>query len=407
MMLLFAIAFRNVLRQRRRSLLTCLSMTGGYILCCLSFSLVEGSYNHIIEIFTLDHTGHIQIHQDNYLTRPNVHKAIENTDQVESVLDKHPDVLGFTPRIFSPSLAYANDNNTPVQVIGVDPEREANTTRLRQKVAEGNYLDSGLNENGYFQAMIGRSVADLLDAGIGDELILISQGADGSIANDIFIIQGIVGTKTSWDRLNVFLPVNAARQFLSMGHEAHEYALLLDSSDAARTVATELQRQLPSLTISPWQEVEATFYRTMQSDKRGNLVTLGIIIFIVFIGVLNTVLMSVLERTREFGVLKAIGSRPRLIATMILLETTVLAVFSATLGFLLSLPIIGWFSLRGFALEQSVDVGGMEFGYLTGEFSAYVFAMPALIILASAILVSVPPGIRAARILPRQALGSH
>ncbi|MBD3648367.1 MAG: ABC transporter permease, partial [Pseudomonadales bacterium] len=320
MPLLFTIAFRNVLRQRRRSLLTALSMTGGYILCCLSFSLVEGSYNHIIEIFTRDHTGHIQIHQGNYLTRPNIHKSIDRTDDVESVLGNHPAVVSFTPRIFSPALAYANDNNTPAQVIGVHPSREAKTSRLEEKVGAGNYLSPAPNRDGYFNALIGRSIADLLEANVGDELILISQGADGSIANDIFIIQGIVGTRTSWDRLNVFLPIDAARQFLSMGNEAHEYTLLLESSDEARSVTGDLASKLPELTISPWQEVEATFYRTMQSDKQGNLVTLGIIIFIVFIGGLNTVLMSVLERTREFGVLKAIGSRPRLIATMIFLE---------------------------------------------------------------------------------------
>lgn len=406
-MLLLKIALRNIFRQRRRSILTGLSMTGGYILCCLSFSLVEGSYGNVIRIFTEDHTGHIQIHKDDYLRRPNVHKSISRLDEVEAALAAEPAVDSFAPRIFSPALAYAHDNNAPVQVVGVDPVREARTTRLEDKVVKGEYPGNRPNANGYFPAMIGRGVADLLEAETGDELILISQGADGSIANDIFIIEAIVGTRDSWDRQHVYLPLVAARQFLSMGNEVHEYALLLNDIDKARTVATRLQETLNFLTVSPWQEVEETFYKTMRSDKKGNQFTLGIVVFIVFIGVLNTVLMSVLERTREFGVLKAIGSRPILISQMILLETTMLALLSIAVGFLVSLPIITWFTYVGFALDQPVDIGGLQFGFLQGELSFYVFMMPTLIILGSAILVSLPPGIRAARVVPRDALASH
>jgi putative ABC transport system permease protein len=406
-MLILKIAFRNILRQKRRSMLTGLSMAGGYILCVLSFSLVEGSYGNIIDIFTLDHTGHIQVHKDNYLRRPKIYKTITDRQAVETVLADNDDVSNFTPRVFAPALAYAGNKTSPVQVLGVDVVLEPTTSRLAQKVQRGAYLDANPDDKGYFKAMIGQGIADTLLLDIGDEIVLISQGADGSIANDIFIISAVVGNRTSYDRLGVYLPLQAAQTFLSLGNSVHEYAIVIENKNDSETVARNLQDELTGLKVSPWQEVEETFYRTMQSDKQGNHFTLGIVIFIVFIGVLNTVLMSVLERTREFGVLRAIGSRPVEIIKMIFLETTLLACISIGIGVILSAPLIGWFTQVGILLPEPVDMGGIEFQYMKGEFSWYVFTVPMLLILGFSAAVSIPPGLRAAHILPRDALGSH
>lgn len=406
-MLVLKLAFRNILRQKRRSLLTGLSMTGGYVLTVFSLSLLEGSYGNVIDIFTLDHTGHIQIHKDDYMRRPKIYKSIEQRESLEAMLTSLDDVKSFSPRVFAPALAYAGNKTSLAQVLGVDVEREPTISRLALKVKMGTYFDSTLNSDGYFQAMIGQGIADSLRLSIGAELVLISQGADGSIANDIFIISAIVGNKTSYDRLGVYLPLEAAQAFLSLGNRVHEYAMLVEDKNSNEEIASNLQAMLPELTISPWQEVEETFYHSMQADKQGNYFSMGIIVFIVFIGVLNTVLMSVLERTREFGVLRAIGSRPIEIIKMVFLETTFLAIISIALGLVLSIPIILWFTHVGFLLPEAIDMGGIEFQHMKGEFSLVVFAAPAALILGFAGAVSLPPGLRASRILPRDALGSH
>jgi len=406
-MLILKLAFRNILRQKRRSLLTGLSMTGGYILTVFSLSLVQGSYGNVIDIFTLDHTGHIQIHKENYLRRPKMYKSIEQRDLVETTLTNRDDVKSFTPRVFAPALAYAGNKTSLARVLGVDVEREPNTSRLAEKVHTGDYFNSVPNADGYSQAMIGQGIANTLHLSIGDEIVLISQGADGSIANDIFIVHAIVGNKTSYDRLGVYLPLKAAQSFLSMGNRVHEYALLVDNKSNNQAIAASLQAALPELTVSPWQEVEETFYHSMQADKQGNYFSMGIIVFIVFIGVLNTVLMSVLERTREFGVLRAIGSRPIEIIKMVFLETTFLASISIAIGVVLSIPLILWFTEVGILMPEPVDMGGIEFQHMKGEFSLLVFAAPAALILGFAAAVSLPPGLRASRILPRDALGSH
>ena len=204
-MLTLKIAYRNVFRQRRRSLLTGLSMTGGYILFVFSYSLLEGSYSGIIDIFTLDNTGHIQIHKDDYLDRPKIYKSIQASTELENHLSNHDEVKSFTPRVFSPALAYAGDKTVPSRVIGVDPTLEPKVTRLEEKVSDGKYFDTSPNADGYFQSMIGKGVAISLDLEIGDEIILISQGADGSIANGIFSVSAVIGNRTSFDRMAVYL----------------------------------------------------------------------------------------------------------------------------------------------------------------------------------------------------------
>ena len=387
--------------------MTALSMAGGYMLFVFSMSLLEGSWSNVVDIFTLDHTGHIQVHKDDYAKRPKIHKTIENPAVVETTLKNHEDVTGWAPRVYSSALAYGGNKTSIAQIFGIDPELEPTVTRILQKVSAGQYFSDQPNADGYFSAMIGRGLANSLRLDVGDEIVLISSGADGSIANDIFIITAIIGNTTSFDRLGVFLPLTVAQEFLSIGGEVHEFALLARNKHDNEQLAVALQSLMPSLNVSPWQQIEATFYRTMQSDKQGNYFTMALIVFIVFVGVLNTVLMSVLERTKEFGVLKSIGCRPSELVKLIFIETVMLASISISVGLALILPVIVWFTEVGIKLDISVDMGGVVFDTMKGDLSAYVVFMPMGFMLLTAALISLPPGLRAARILPRVALGSH
>ena len=411
MSLLFKLAFRNIFRQRRRSVLTALSIGGGYLLCTLSFSLLEGSYNNLIELFTLTRTGHVQIHQGDYLDRPKLHSAISDYSSIGTRLDGNTSVRSYSYRIFAPALAYSDKGNYPARVIGIDLDREQQTTLIKDKITKGSYVQNEPDQDGYYSVMIGEGIAESLKLGLGDELILISEGADGSVANDIFKVGALIGSQDIGEKGNVYLPLGAAQEFLAMGGQVHEIVIVLDAYQQAerfaRALQQELQQQLPDLSVSPWQEVEADFYKSMQSDKQGNQATLGIILFIVFIGVLNTVLMSVLERTREFGVLKALGTRPATILTLVTLETTLLASMSVAVSVLVSLPIMYWFATVGFSLAEPIDVGGIAFSAFRGEVSVYVFGIPILLLLGFAILVSIPPGLRAAKIAPTRAMSSH
>ena len=408
-MLVIKLALRNILRNRRRSILTILSMGSGYLLLSFMLAMTEGSYNNIIDIFTRDHTGHVQIHKGNYLQRPSLYKTIDNVDSLIKKLEKNDLVTSIALRIYGPSLAYGREKTFPANVIGIDPQLEAETTYLKNKVQQGTYLSNGMTINGYFPAMIGKALATNLHLDVGDELVLISQGIDGSIANDIYEVTAIVGTSESYERMNVYLSLDAMRQFLSMGNQVHELAISLTHQSYARQFAADWAKEegsRNSLNADPWQVVEHAFYNSMQADKQGNYISMGILIFIVSIGVLNTVLMGILERTREFGVLKAIGTRPLAVFKLIMLESSLLAIASCLFGLIFAFPANYWLTHVGISLPEPIDMGGILFETMLGEITLFSMGLPALVVIGSTLLVSLIPGIRAARISPLQALQS-
>ena len=188
------------------------------MLFVFSFSLLEGSWGNIVEIFTLDSTGHIQMHKDDYVDKPKIYKSIQDRQAAEDAIKSIEGIASYAPRVFSAALGYAGDKTSMARVIGVDPELEPTVTRLKQKVSEGDYFDSSPDGDGYFKAMIGAGVAINLKIGVGDEIVLISQGADGSIANDVYNVSAIIGNRTSFDRIAVYLPLAPAQNQSSYLH---------------------------------------------------------------------------------------------------------------------------------------------------------------------------------------------
>jgi len=406
MRLILKMAFRNIFRQRRRSLLTGLMMAGGFLLFSVFIGIADGSYGNIINVFIRDHTGHLQIHRQGYLDRPSLYKTIANPQGILTEIQALPHVRSLTPRVFGPALAFVGKKTTGVQVIGVDPVHEPETTNLVHKIAQGRFFTSPAAP----EVVIGSGLADVLGLKLGDELSLVGQGADGSIANDNFKVSGILSKDSgAFDRMNCYMTLATAQNFLALDNRVHEIAVLLDDQELARATAAAIAQKLgdPSLDVEPWQVVEREFYHAMQVDLEGNYVTQMVILLIVAIGVLNTVLMSILERTREFGVLRAIGTRPVAVFRLIVYETVLLSLMAIAAGALLSLGLNYYFSLHGIAMPTPIEWGGMRWDKILSEVSWKTLWLPGLVTFLSALLVSVPPGIRAARIAPVQALRSH
>lgn len=383
-------------------------MAFGYLMASVSLSIAEGSYGGVIDLFTKDHTGHVQIHYKDFLDRPTLYKQIKDLDEVLATIESDPNVAAATPRVLTQTLAYGNDKSALASVVGIDPEREKKTTFLGRKVFQGEYLTGELTEDGYDRVMIGIGIANSLKVSLGDEIILIGQGADGSIANDIYVVSGIVGTKDSFEKQKIFMSLDAAQRFLSMGPAAHEIAIVVGHHSKAEEAALAVEALLanPDLSVESWQVVEKTFYETMVADKAGNYVSIVVIMAMVAIGVLNAVLMSTLERTREFGLLKAVGTRPKQIFAMIVTETMVLGFWGCIFGAICAWPLNRYLSIEGIPMPQAMDVGGIPFDRILGEISFASMVVPAIIVLATALIVSLLPGTKAARVTPVKALGS-
>ena len=405
MMLILKIAFRNIFRQKRRSLLTGLSLLGGYVLFSVAIGITEGTYSNIIDAFTQDHTGHVQIHRQGYLDRPSINRTIADPGAIDARLATLPEIVAFSPRVIGGALAYGNDKTLPVQVRGVDIEREQRTTRLGDKIRAG--LIARSDGRGAF---VGVTVARNLGLSPGSELVLISQAADGSVANDRYRVDAVIGTEESADARAVYLPLASAQDFFALGERVHEFAIRLRSHREAERVVTEIRARLGdlpearALSVEPWQVVEQDFYRAMTIDKSGNVVSLGILMLIVAVGVLNAILMTILERTREYGVAKAIGTSPGAVFGTIVFESVFLAFLSVVAGFPLALAFGRWFERVGIDLGTPIDISGVIYRKMLGEVSAYTLFLPAIVVIATAIAASLWPAWKAARVRPIDAL---
>jgi len=339
-MILFKIALRNIKKQKRRSFFTAVSMIVGFVLLSITIAFNEGGYGNVIKSFTEAKTGHVQLHHKEYLDKPGLYKNFEWNEKLEKTLSSVKSVKNVSPRLFSGALAFIDKKTTATQIKGIVPELEAGLTALDKKIGKGRYLSSGEKIN---EVLITNSLAEILKADVGSELILISQGADGSIANDKFVVGGILlKDLDSLENNTVFMPLDTAQVYLTLDGKIHETAIITDDYRNSFESATQISQALFSAGIKdvasePWEVVEQQFFTSMNADKQGTVIVYIVIILIVGIGVLNTVLMSILERMREYGVMKAMGTTPLFIFNSIALETLLLSVFASIAGFFLSL----------------------------------------------------------------------
>ena len=397
------IALRNVLRQKQRSLLTAMMMAGGFVLCSISLGTSYGTYSHIIDTFTRNFTGHIQIHGRGYLEGPSLYNTISDGEALGARLAGLPEVQAWTTRVYSPVLVFLGQKTAAARLVGVHPLREGRTSRLKEKVKRGRFVAQEPTR----EVVIGEGLAAVLQAEIGDEIALIAQGADGSFANDLFEVVGLVGDAAGADaRTGCYVHIRAAQDFLALDRRLHEMAVVLEdharAEEAAQRLAAVLDDQ--TLEVAPWQVVERGFHQAMQADVKGMWVSFLIIMIIVAVGVLNTVLMAILERTRELGVLRALGTRPRQIFQLVVLETAFLAGMSIAAGAVISLACNYLISIYGIPMPTAVDYGGMQFSRIRSSIAPGTLWIPAAVTLGTAVGVSVFPGLRAARIAPVEAL---
>lgn len=399
-------AFRNIFRQKRRTIFTGMSMLAGFYLAVVFIGWSDGSYNRIINAFTSNRLGHIQIHEKTYLDKPSLYKTIDDLSRVAQSLAEIDEVRSWAPRLFSAGLVSVREKSAGARIIGIDPEKEIATTHFDKKIIEGRPFSAAPSH----EAVIGKGLAKILNARLGDEIVIISQAADGSIANDLYSIIGIASTGDDFsDRMSFYLHLRDAQELLVLDGRVHEIAITVDKlshvSDVTDMIISKLDN--PDLAVDPWQVFAKSFYQAMQADKEGMWIMLVIIVVIVAVGVLNTVLMSVLERRREYGLLRAIGTKPREIIRLVLLEVTILAVFSILLGAVLGLGTNSLLSSHGIKFGEGFTYGGMTFDTMYTEVNTRSFLIPAVTVLLCSTLVSLYPSFKAAKTEPAKTMRMH
>ena len=403
--MLLKMAFRNVLRQKRRSLFTILAMVVGFAFASIMIGWQDGSYNYIIDIFTRAYLGHIQIHVKDYLDEPSIYKNIENYESVGDSIMNIEGVEAWAPRLFAAGLASVGEQSTAVQITGIDPILENNTTNFDKRVKEG----ESLSENQSHNVLIGKGLAKSMEAKIGDTLVIVSQAADGSIANDMYRIIGFVESgDVASDRMSVYMSLDDAQELMVLEGRVHELVVIISELEEVDKYVKLIEKKLneDKLEVLSWKEVNKTFYETMQADRVSADVMYSIIMLIVAIGVLNTILMAVLERTREFGLLKALGTRPLQVFVLIMVEVLLMSIIGIAVGTVIGTTGNYILSKHGIKITP-MDVAGITFDTMIAEINAKSIVAPSILILITSIIVSLIPAFKAARTVPAKTMRFH
>ena len=405
-MMTLKIAFRNIFRQKRRTVLTGLAMIVGFTLSSVFIGWSDGTYSDMIAMFTQNRIGHIQVHQGDYLDKPSLYKTMDDYEAIGQTIGGVKGVEAWTPRVYSAGLGSVSEKSTTVQIIGIDVAREVQATRFDKKIVEGKVISAQPAR----EAVLGKGLARVLSATIGDEFVIVSQAADGSIANELYGIVGIAesGDDTT-DRIACYLHIGDAQELLVLEGRSHEIVVIISNINRVLKTTKSVEAALDdsTLDVASWQIVAKDFYRAMQADKQGDAIARIIIMLIVAIGVLNTVLMSVLERTSEYGVLKAVGTKPMQIFWLVICEVFIIALGSIVMG--VGLGVLGNYllSIYGITMPEELTYGGIKFETMYAEINARSLIIPAVTVMLSALIVSLFPALKAARILPARAMRAH
>jgi ABC-type lipoprotein release transport system permease subunit len=343
-------AWRNIWRNPRRSILTVCAITFASVLLVFMLSFQFGSYETMINTSVKISTGHLQVQAEKYLEKKSIRYTIPDPDKITAVLNVIPDVAAYTLRGQAFSLISSEDRTYGAVVTGIDPQREAKVSRIKKLMRQGNFL----TEHDVNQAVVGRLLAKNLRVTIGDELTLLGQGRDGSIAATVMQVKGIFGSGIDeFDRSTLQIPLSTFQEVFSMDHAVHEVVVIAKSLSDVSEIKAEIQAALSdldkgkSLKTLDWQELMPGLRQAIEMDLVSGLIFYGLLLIVVAFSILNTFLMAIFERKKEFGVMMAIGTTPRRMTKVLLIESMTMTAIGIAIGIMLGIGITYYFQLYG------------------------------------------------------------
>lgn len=401
---LLKISWRNVWRNKARSLVIILAIAcglwGGTFATALMTGMIEQKFNSTIR----NQVSHIQVHHPEFIRENQTEFVVTDLEKLEAKLAGSPEVLAWSARTLSNGMIANASMTSGIEILGIDPDQEDLTTNFRESVIEGDYLETG----GRNPILIGKKLADKMKISSGNRIVLTFQDIHGDITSASFRVSGIYRTaNTSNDERNVYVRQTDLLTLLGKEGLANEVAILLHNLDDVPAFRDELKTEFAENEIRSWAQISPELNYLNQFTGLMMMILLIIILMALAFGLLNTMLMTIFERTRELGVLISVGMSKKRVFMMILLETTFLVITGSVAG-----SLIGAFTvnstgksgvdLTGFGADAFSDFGFEPVIYPSLDQSYYLYL--AMLVLITAFLASVYPAFKALKLNPADAV---
>lgn len=406
--LLFSLAWRNIWRHPLRGGLTLAAIAFAAFVLVFMVTLQLGTYDLMIESNLRMLTGHFQVQSPGYHDKPQIRNVLTKPEVIAGTLRRLEGVEAATIRANGFALVSSEDRTYGAQVVGVQPGHENRLSILPGRISQGRFLA----DDQAHEAVIGAAFAHNLRLEVGGELTLLGSGRDGSIAAAVLRVVGIFESGApELDRGLIQIPLGAFQDIFTMRDSAHAVAVLTGDLDRLPEVAQRARQvlaeeSLGEWVILDWESLQPGLRQLVRADMAMSWVLYFCLIVVVVFSILNTFLMAVLERTREFGMMMALGIRPPRLAGLVMLESFFLTLAGLLLGLLVGGLVTWYFAIHGFSYPGMAEMAG-EFGLpdkIYPQISLVAFGSGPLAILICTLLAALYPALRLWRLQPVEAM---
>ena len=406
-MRILSMASRNVVRNWRRTLVTTLAMGFAGFIMIFFAALTEGLLQTSERNAVAMNLGDVQIHAEGYRDDPDLYKRIDNAADLVCKLQK----AGFyaTQRVYGFGLAAAGSTSAGVQLRGVNLTNEVTVTQIHQHVMQGDWL-ADTDPKG---VVIGRKLARTLGVTPGNEVVIIGQATDGSMANDLYTVRGILKSiGDDVDRAGFFMAEHTFRELMVLPQGAHEIAVMRpDPSRDLESATAQVAALASGYETMNWRQLRPVIARILDLADAQTIIMVLITYVAVAMIVLNAMLMSVFERIREFGIMKAVGVTPWQLTLLVYAETMIQVVTASIIALLSGWSVAHYYQQNG--IDLSAIISGASFGGVAidpiwcAHVTTEALVIPIVFLFLIAAVSVVYPAIKAAIIRPVKAIHYH
>lgn len=402
---LFRLAWRNIWRNKRRTWLTSAAIAFAAVSIIFILPIQEGAYTTMIDISLRIFPGHAQVQVPGYQDHPQMYKTIDDANSLAARLRESGHYKAVSVRAQGFALMSSANRSYGASVVGVQPETEKTVSLIPGMISEGRFLSS----NNALEAIIGSALARNLKVKPGDELTLLGSAKDGSVAATIVTVVGIFRSGSNeFDRYFVEIPLGTFQSTFSMGDSAHDITVLGDNPKRQSELLNHLRKDISrnDLVVLGWEKLMPGLKEGIQLDRVSGYIFYIILLVIIIFSIFNTFLMSILERTKEFGLMLALGANPYRITGVVMLESFLLTLIGLSIG-----------TVAGIALTYYLHmIGGIPYpAEIAEQFNIPLNRMPPeitlvtvfsgpLIILVSTNLIAWIPLLRIRKLQPIEAM---
>jgi putative ABC transport system permease protein len=401
--MLFKVAWRNIWRNKMRSLVVIASVAVGLFAGMFMMAFSLGLVNQEIDAAVETQLSHVQIHNPLFPDDKDVNYTIENGQAFINEVRKDTNIRAVTGRLITSGMIASSSTASGAEIYGIIPDDEKRVSNINRDIIEGVYFD-GTRKN---EIVIGKKLSEKLGLKLHSKIVLTFQSKSGDLTAASFRIVGIFRSRNStFDETTVFTRFEDLAELLGTGDAVHEIAILFKDGKMLESVADRIKRKYPSLLIQTWKELSPEMALLTGLFDQIMYIVIGIILLALMFGIINTMLMAVLERQREFGILMAIGMNKPRVFFMVVLESVMLTCAGIPAGILFTLGSVGYLGRHGIEMS-AFSLALMRYGFsntVYPQLQTSMFLPIALMTALTAILSALYPAIKALQFKPAVAI---